>query len=128
MKHILAVIIILTSIASCKKEKETSATISGQWRCTETNNNAKTYIIDLEKSASTSLYAIYNFNNSGYEQMVFASYQNDSLNIELQFIGTSSISVEGGAKIKADKTQMQIEYLVTDASGIKEVSCNCEHL
>ncbi len=129
MKNLLMVLFVSVFVISCKEEPVEYTSISGQWRCEENSlNNSNAYIIDIEKSTSNNeMYAIYNFNNEGQEEKIFPILRNDTLIIEFQFIGSSTISVEGFGYISADKKTMQLQYQVTKNNGITEVLCNCTH-
>jgi hypothetical protein len=129
MKQVLSLILMFFLLSNCKDKPTDYVSISGQWRCQEISNENNSYIIDIEKSSSSeNTYAIYNFNQEGNEQKVFATLQNDTLFIETQFIGSSSKSVEGSSAVSIDKKTMQIDYFLTESFGTREITCNCTHL
>ena len=130
MRYLFSFLLISVLLFSCKEEDKDYVSISGQWRCEETaTDGIKSYIIDIEKSSSSdNVYAIYNFNNEGQEQKVFPYLVNDSLIIETQFIGTTTISTEGTGLVSSDKKTMQLQYYITNDMGTIEVLGNCTHL
>jgi len=129
MKNLFGLILIIFLFFSCKEEPKEYLSISGQWRCEENSTSTpKVYTIDIEKSAAgNNRYAIYNFNNAGQEEKIYPFLRNDTLFIDLQFVGSGTVSVEGLGFVSADKKSMRLEYELTESSSIKSILSTCTH-
>jgi len=123
-------IFLILFIFSCKDKNKDYTSITGSWRCEELGSlNSKVYTVDIEKSSSDETqYAIYNFYNKGYEEKIYMKLENDTFRIETQFIGATTVSVEGFGVSSSDFTTMTFQYTIYDDISTVDINANFTHL
>jgi len=66
--------------------------------------------------------------NKGYEEKIYMKLENDTFRIETQFIGATTVSVEGFGVSSSDFTTMTFQYTIYDDISTVDINANFTHL
>lgn len=110
----------VTLASSCEQETTGEFTgLQGFYTCNESSSHSgfRKYIVEIDDVVNQSdNFIIANFHNLGDNEFLFTEYENDTLYIRNQVIG--SVFINGKGKVYEDFRRIEMEYRTDDGVTI----------